>query len=41
MAKTLTKVLVVDDEAAILEMIRFALEQAGLVAQTAANAYME
>ena len=39
MAKTLIKVLVVDDEAAILEMIRFALEQAGLVAQSAANAY--
>lgn len=32
-------VLVVDDEAAILDMIRFALEQAGLKAQTAANAY--
>ena len=34
-----TKVLVVDDEAAILDMIRFALEQAGLQAKTAANAY--
>ena len=34
-----TKVLVVDDEAAILEMIQFALEQAGFQAKTAANAY--
>jgi len=34
-----TNVLVVDDEAAILDMIRFALEQAGLKVQTAANAY--
>ena len=34
-----TKVLVVDDEAAILDMIRFALEQAGLQVITAANAY--
>jgi two-component system phosphate regulon response regulator PhoB len=34
-----TKVLVVDDEAAILDMIQFALEQAGLQAKTAANAY--
>jgi two-component system phosphate regulon response regulator PhoB len=34
-----TKILVVDDEAAILDMIRFALEQAGMEAQTAASAY--
>ena len=33
------RVLVVDDENAILEMIRFALEQAGMEALTAANAY--
>jgi two-component system phosphate regulon response regulator PhoB len=39
LAETLTKVLVVDDEAAILDMIRFALEQAGMEATTAANAY--
>lgn len=32
-------VLVVDDEDAILEMIRFALEQAGMTALVAANAY--
>jgi PleD family two-component response regulator len=29
-----TKVLVVDDEAAILDMIRFALEQAGFLNRT-------
>jgi len=37
--KNQTSVLVVDDETAILDMIRFALEQAGLQAHTAANAY--
>jgi two-component system phosphate regulon response regulator PhoB len=37
--KSPTKVLVVDDETAILDMIRFGLEQAGLQARTAANAY--
>jgi two-component system phosphate regulon response regulator PhoB len=39
MNKTPTKVLVVDDEQAILDMTRFALEQSGLEVQTAANAY--
>jgi CheY-like chemotaxis protein len=39
LAETLTKVLVVDDEAAILDMIGFALELAGLEATTAAIAY--
>lgn len=33
------KVLVVEDEAAIRDMIRFALEKAGMVVQTAANAH--
>jgi two-component system phosphate regulon response regulator PhoB len=33
------RVLVIDDEDAILEMTRFALEQAGMTAQTALNAY--
>lgn len=33
------KVLVVDDEAAICEMIRFALEQAGMHVELAANAH--
>jgi len=33
------RVLVVDDEKAILEMIRFALEQAGMKAKTATSAY--
>jgi two-component system phosphate regulon response regulator PhoB len=32
-------VLVVDDEIAILDMIRFALEQSGMQPQTASNAY--
>lgn len=39
MDKSLTKVLVVDDEIVILDMIRFALEQASMNVQTAANAY--
>jgi two-component system phosphate regulon response regulator PhoB len=34
-----TRVLVVDDEIAILDMIRFALEQSGMQPQTASNAY--
>jgi len=34
-----TKVLVVDDEDAILEMIRFALKKAGMEPLTASNAY--
>jgi len=34
-----TTVLVVDDEAAILDMIRFALEQVDMNVQTAGNAY--
>lgn len=33
------KVLVVEDEAAIRDMIRFALEKAGMAVQTAANAH--
>jgi two-component system phosphate regulon response regulator PhoB len=33
------KVLVVEDEAAIRDMIRFALEKAGMTVQTAANAH--
>jgi two-component system phosphate regulon response regulator PhoB len=38
-SKSPVKVLVVDDESAILDMIRFALEQDGLQVRTAANAY--
>ena len=39
MSKNPIKVLVVDDDVAILDMIRFALEQAGLEVQTATSAY--
>lgn len=39
MNRSPTKVLVVDDELAILEMIRFALEQAGLDVETSNSAY--
>lgn len=39
MSKNSIKVLVVDDEVAILDMIRFALEQEGFEVQTATGAY--
>lgn len=39
MGKMKSNVLVVDDEKAILKMIRFVLEQAGLKVKTAANAH--
>ena len=39
MSKKQPSVLVVDDEDAILEMIRFALENGGMTVVTAANAY--
>ena len=39
MSRSKPRVLVVDDEDAILEMIRFALEQSGMKAVTASNAY--
>lgn len=39
MSRSQPRVLVVDDEDAILEMIRFALEQSGMKAVTASNAY--
>ena len=39
MSKNQIKVLVIDDEIAILEMTRYGLEQSGLQVQTAENAY--
>ena len=39
MNKNQTNVLVVDDEASIRDMIRFALEKSNMVVQTAANAH--
>ena len=39
MSKTKPKVLVVDDEEAIRDMIQFALEQAGMKVRTATSAY--
>ncbi|MFC1690448.1 response regulator, partial [Pseudomonadota bacterium] len=39
MNRKTTKVLVVDDEAAILDMIRFALEQVEMEVHTAVSAY--
>ena len=39
MSKKRPKVLVVDDEKAILDMIHFALKQAGMKPKTASNAY--
>lgn len=39
MSENKTTVLVVDDEAAIRDMIQYALEQAGMSVQTAANAH--